>query len=309
MSPQAVQFDEYGPSTVLHLTQVPLPHPGPGQVLVAVRAAAINPIDAGRRSGALRQTFPVTFPGTQGSDLAGVVHSIGPGVDAWQAGDEVIGWTRSWSAQASHVLMPADQLIPRPTEIDWPVAGSLFMVGATATGLVERSAAVAGETVLVSAAAGGVGSVVVQLLRERGAEVVAVASDANADWLRSLGAVPVRYGEGLADRVRAATGPAGRLDALIDLHGPEYLDLGLVLDVPPQRMVTATAFTRAQEIGAAIAGAADASSTAMLTGIAERVADGRLQIRVAATYPLDQVVAAMDRLASGSAGKIVLTAG
>lgn len=308
-SAQVVQYDDYGPPQLLHLTQVPMPVPGPGEVLVEMRAASVNPIDEQRRSGALRQFYPVAFPGTQGADLAGVVIAVGSGVGDWRIGDEVIGWQRAWTTHASHVVVPATQLVARPADLEWAVAGSLYMVGATATALVEASAATDGEVVLVSAAPGGVGSTVVQLLAERGVTVLGVGSAASAAWLSEIGAVPLTYGEGLIDRVRAAAGERS-VDAVIDLHGPDYLDLGVALGIATERLVTAVSFARAHERGATITGAAGATTPEMLTGIVERVTDGRLRVRVDRTYPLADVVAAMEHLASGrQAGKVVLTGG
>ncbi|MEV1295697.1 NADP-dependent oxidoreductase [Pseudonocardia sp. NPDC049635] len=303
---QIVQFDRYGAPEVLHLTETSAPVPGPREVVVRMRAAALNPLDSHRRSGELRSHFPVTFPGTQGSDLAGVVSAVGPEVTAWRVGDEVIGWNRQWTTHATHVLVADDQLVRKPQDMPWEVAGSLYMIGATAWALVERSGAAPGERALVAGASGGVGSTIVQLLRRRDVEVLAVASERSAEWLVSLGAVPVAYGPGLSDRVHEAL--AGRqLDTVIDLVGPEYLDLGLAEGVRPDRLVTATSFARAAEVGAAVTGAAAATSTEILQQIVERVTDGRLHIRIAATYPLDDIVAATRHLESGPAGKIVLT--
>ncbi len=197
-SSRAVRFDRYGDRSVLYVTEVPMPSPERGEVVVEVKAAAINPGEATIRSGALRDRFPATFPSGEGSDLAGIVFAVGDGVDEFAVGDAVLGFSFRRSSHATYVSVPISQLIHKPPELSWEVAGSLYVVGCTAYAAVRAVDARAGETVAVAAAAGGVGTVVVQLLALRGSRVLGIASEANADWLRSHGAVPVPYGDGLA---------------------------------------------------------------------------------------------------------------
>lgn len=206
--PQAVQLDQYGGLDVLVVRAVALAPPRPGEVVVAVKAAGINPGEAAIRQGFLHHGVPATFPSGEGSDLAGVVSAVGEGV-SWRIGDEVLGWSWRRSSHAELCVVPADQLIAKPAGLSWEVAGSLYVVGVTAYAAVRAVAAGPGDTVVVSAAAGGVGVVTVQLLRAWGADVIALASEANHDWLRSKGAVPVEYGEGLAGRLRAAAPHGG----------------------------------------------------------------------------------------------------
>ena len=167
-------------------------------MLVEVRAAGINPGEAGIRTGALHEQFPATFPSGEGSDLAGVVLEVGDGVSDFAVGDEVLGFSFQRSSHATHTSVPVDQLIHKPAELSWEVAGSLYVVGVTAYAAVARSRRRPGETVAVSAAAGGVGSLVVQLLALRGVRVLGIASAGNAEWLRAHGVEPVDYGDGLA---------------------------------------------------------------------------------------------------------------
>ncbi|MFE9249018.1 NADP-dependent oxidoreductase [Streptomyces sp. NPDC007088] len=302
---RAVRFDRYGDRDVLYVAGVPVPEPSAGEVLVEVRAAGINPGEAAIRSGAMRELYPSAFPSGQGSDLAGVVTALGEGVEDFVPGDEVLGYSWRRSSHATHAVVPADQLIRKPAALSWEVAGALYVVGCTAWAAVEAVAPRPGEVVAVSAAAGGVGSVVVQLLAVRGARTLAIASAANADWLTGHGATPLPYGEGLEDALRAAA-PTG-VDAFIDLFGPQYVQLALDLGVPPHRIETIISFAKAQEAGALTKGSADASSREVLGELTELVAAGRVEIPIAATYPLDRVQDAFAALEQRHThGKIVL---
>lgn len=285
---RAVRFDHYGGRDVLYVGDVDVPQPPAGEVLVEVRAAGVNPGEAAIRSGAMHEVFPTTFPSGEGSDLAGVVGAVGAGVTGFSAGDEVLGWSERRSSHADHVLVPGGQLIRKPRELSWEVAGSLYVVGCTAYAAVRAVGAGEGDTVAVSAAAGGVGSVVTQLLRTKGATVLGIASPANHDWLAAHGAVPVAYGEGLAERLRAAA-PHGTVDAFIDLFGPEYVQLAVDLGVRPERIDTVISFGKAQEVGAKAEGSMTASTTDVLAEMADLVASGRIELPVAGSYPLEGV--------------------
>jgi NADPH:quinone reductase-like Zn-dependent oxidoreductase len=156
---KAVRFDEYGGADVLKVVDVPKPEPGPGQVLVQVKAAGINPGEAKIRDGQLHSRWPSTFPSGEGSDLAGVVAQTGPGVTGWSAGDEVIGYTDNRASHAEYVVVEAQNLTAKPAALPWEVAGSLFVAGATAYAAVRAVTLTEGDTVVVSGAAGGVGSI------------------------------------------------------------------------------------------------------------------------------------------------------
>ena len=201
---RAVRFDRYGGRDVLYVADIDKPVPGPDEVLVEVRAAGINPGEAAIRTGVLHDRFPATFPSGEGSDLAGVVAEVGAGVSKFAVGDEVLGFSFQRSSHATHTVVPVDQLVPKPPGLSWEAAGSLYVVGATAYAAVRAVAPQPGETVAVSAAAGGVGSLVVQLLALRDVRVLGIASSGNAEWLRAHGIVPVEYGDGLAERLRQA---------------------------------------------------------------------------------------------------------
>jgi NADPH:quinone reductase len=304
-SSRAVRFDRYGDRSVLYVTDVPIPTPSSGEVVVEVKAAAINPGEAAIRSGALHDRFPATFPSGEGSDLAGVVSDVGSGVDGFAVGDPVLGFSFRRSSHATYVSVPVSQLIHKPPELSWEVAGSLYVVGCTAYAAVRAVDAKEGETIVVSAAAGGVGTVVVQLLALRHSHVLGIASQANAEWLRSHGAVQVAYGAGLAERLRQASD--GKIDGLIDLFGPEYLDLAIELGIARDRIETIASFARAEELGVKAEGSGAASTPEVLTEMANLVASGAIEIPIAATYPLDQVADAFAELEQRhTRGKIVL---
>jgi NADPH2:quinone reductase len=302
---KAVRFDHYGGTEVLHLAEVDVLPPAAGEVVVAVRAAGINPGEASIRKGYLDKMFPATFPSGEGSDFAGIVTEVGEGVSTVAVGDEVLGWSFRRSSHAEYVAVPADQIVPKPAEVSWEVAGSLYVAGVTAYAAVRAVAAGPGDTVGVSGAAGGVGSIVVQLAQTRGADVIAIASEANHGWLTSLGARPVAYGDGLADRIRAAA-PSG-LTAFIDTFGEDYIALAVELGVAPDRIDTIIAFEAAQKYGAKTEGSATATSTEVLAELADLAAADRLTVPIAATFPLAEVREAFDELEKRhTRGKIVL---
>ncbi|GAB2995163.1 NADP-dependent oxidoreductase [Mycobacterium bourgelatii] len=308
MSPstaRAVRFDRFGGREELYVADIDMPTPESGEVVVEVRAAGINPGEAAIRLGALQQIFPSTFPSGEGSDLAGVVTAVGPDVTEFSVGDEVLGFSWRRSSHATHTAVPVGNLICKPPELSWEVAGSLYVVGATAYAAVRAVAPQSGETVAVSAAAGGVGSIAVQLLTRHGARVLGIAGPGNAEWLRAHGVTPVVYGDGLADRLREAA-PDG-IDAFIDLFGPDYVQLAVDLGVAPQRINTIIAMEKAAEVGAKTEGSAEASTPEVLTELADLVASGAIDFDIAATYPLDRVADAYAELEQRHThGKIVL---
>lgn len=302
---RAVRFDRYGGRDVLYVTDIGMPSPAEGEVLVEVRAAGINPGEAGIRVGAMHEMFPATFPSGEGSDLAGVVVGVGPGVTEFATGDEVLGFSLRRSSHATHATVPVGQLIHKPPQLPWEVAGSLYVAGVTAYAAARAVAPQPGETIAVSAAAGGVGSLVVQLLTLRKARVLGIASARNADWLRDHGVVPVEYGEGLEVRLRDAA-PDG-IDAFIDLFGPDYVQLAVDLGVAPERIETIISFAKAAEVGAKTEGSMDASTPEVLAELAGLVASGAIDFDIAASYPLDRVADAYEQLERRHThGKIVL---
>jgi NADPH:quinone reductase-like Zn-dependent oxidoreductase len=302
---KAVRFHEYGGIDVLVVDEVELRPPAANEVVVGVRAAGINPGEAKIRQGLLHESFPATFPSGEGSDLAGTVVAVGDSVTQWSIGDDVLGWSWERSSHAEQVVVPADQLVAKPAAVSWEAAGSLYVVGCTAYAAVRAVDPKETDTVVVSAAAGGVGTIVVQLLRLRGARVLAIASDRHADWLQAHDATVINYGDGLEQRIRAAA-PDG-VTAFIDLYGPEYVHLAVDLGVRRDRINTIAAFQVAGELGVKAEGSGAATSTDVLAEMAELAATGKIEVPIAATYPLDQVREAFAELEQGhTLGKIVL---
>jgi NADPH:quinone reductase len=303
--PRAVQFDEYGGLDVLTVREVELKELGKEDVLVEVRAAGINPGEISIRKGLLDSVFPSTFPSGEGSDLAGVVKEVGIDVTGFAPGDEVLGWSEERSSHAEEAVVPAEQLVRKPADLGWPEAGALYVVGVTAFAAVRAVDIGEGDTVVVSGAAGGVGTITVQLLKVAGANVVGLASEDHHDWLRDKGVTPVTYGEGVLERIIEAT-PDG-IEAFIDLYGPEYIDLALQLDVPPEKIETIISFERAAEVGAKAEGSSTASTPEILGEMAELVSAGKVEVPIAAEYPLAEVREAFEQLEDRhTLGKIVL---
>ncbi len=303
--PQAVRFDEYGDIDVLEVRDVPRPRPAADEVLVRVRAAGINPGENMIRIGGLHERWPATFPSGQGSDLAGVVEEIGSAVRTWSVGDEVIGWVDTRASHAELVAVPAGNLVPRDPAVPWEAGGVLFVAGTTAHANVRAVGAGPGDTIVVAGAAGGVGSLTVQLLRRAGATVIGLAGPSGHAWLRDHGVVPVTYGDGVLDRIRAAA--PGGVDAFVDNFGDGYVDLALELGVAKDRINTIIDFAGAARTGVKNEGMSGSANAEVLAELTKLVAAGDLDVPIAASYPLAEVRAAYrDLMRRHSRGKIVL---
>jgi NADPH:quinone reductase-like Zn-dependent oxidoreductase len=303
--PRAVQFDRYGGVEVLKVVDVPRPTPGHGEVLVSVKAAGINPGEGKIRDGMLHERWPARFPSGQGSDLAGVVEELGDGVGSVAVGDEVLGFTDTRASQAEFAVVAANNLTARPEAVPWEAAGALFVAGSTAYACVRAVSLSDGDTVVVAGAAGGVGSLAIQLAREAGARVIGLAGVQNHQWLSGLGVIPVAYGEGAEDRIREASG--GQVDAFIDAFGGDYVEIALRLGVQPGRINTIVNFDAPQTHGVNAEGSATAASADVLAELAGLIADGRMEVPIARVYPLEDVQEAFRELEQNhTRGKIVL---
>jgi NADPH:quinone reductase-like Zn-dependent oxidoreductase len=302
---KAVRFHEYGGIDVLRVEEVARPVPGPGQVLVEVRAAGIQPGEVMIRKGARHDRWPATFPSGQGSDLAGVVVEAGPQVRGFAVGEEVVGYTHNRASHAEFVVVEDVALTVRPAGLSWDVAGSLYVAGTTAYATVFAVDPGPADTVVVSGAAGGVGSLAVQLARRHGSTVIGLASQRNHAWLKEHGVVPVEYGQGVTERIRQASG--GRVDAFIDTFGDGYVDLAVELGVRPERINTIRDWQAAARIGARTYGEGSAACAVVVGELARLAASGELEVQIARTYPLEQVQDAFRELERGHThGKIVL---
>ena len=304
---KAVRIDQYGDLDVLEVRDVERPQAGPGEVLIEVKAAGINPGEAAIRKGLMRDIFPTTFPSGQGSDFAGVVAETGSDVDRFTVGDEVIGFTEKRGSHAELVLVPAENLTPKPAAVPWEVAGGLYVAGTTAYAAVRAVNLAHGDVVAVAGAAGGVGSIAVQLAVNAGATVLGVAGRSNDEWLRAHGVIPVNYGDGLADRLRAAA-PDGRIDAFLDFFGGGYVQMAVdELGVATDRVDTVIDFAAAERFGVRTAGNADAASADVLAELAALIAGGKLEVPVAEVFALDDVRGAFRTLEQRhTRGKLVL---
>jgi NADPH:quinone reductase-like Zn-dependent oxidoreductase len=301
---RAVRFDHYGGSDVLHIVDVDQPHPGPGDVVVKVVVAATNPGEIMIRQGAFAEVWPATFPEGQGNDYSGRVAEVGAGETRFSPGDEVIGFAPR-RAQADYVVAASDRLARKPAGVAWEVAAVLPAAGSTAYAAVRAVHLKPGETVVVAAAAGGVGVIVAQLARLAGARVIGTAGDANAEFLRSLGVEPVRHGDGLLERIRGLA-PDG-VDAYLDNFGAGNVDLAIELGVSPDRINTIIDGAAAARYGTHADAQAEADSPLVWEELAELVGAGTLTIPVQSVYPLERVRDAYDELAARhTRGKIVL---
>lgn len=307
----ALQFSEYGPADVLHLAEVAEPHAGPGQIRIAVRAVGVTPADWYLRSGMLSDMMPLPLPHTPGVDAAGVVDEVGEGVTGVEPGDAVLGLVDVaglGGAAAEYAVLAA--WAPKPDELTWEQAGGAAANIETATRTLDRLGVGAGTTLLVEGAAGGVGTVAVQLAVARGAVVVGTAREANHEFLAGLGAVPTTYGDGLADRV-AALVPDG-VDAVLDCAGSGSLPDLVAIAGGPASVVT-VADLRAHEHGVELSssggpGAAEQDGRHGLAVAAALAREGRFTVPVAAAFPLRDAAAAHELSESRRArGKIVLT--
>jgi NADPH:quinone reductase-like Zn-dependent oxidoreductase len=299
----AVRFERYGPAEVLEVVEVEEPVPAPGQVLVRVKAAGINLGEAKIREGLFHERWPTTFPSGQGSDLAGIIEELGEGIEHAAVGDEVIGFTGNRASHAALAPVEEENLVPRPANVPWEQAGALFVAGTAAYAAVRAVALCEGDTVVISAAAGGVGTIAVQLARLKGARVIGLASEPHHQWLADQGATPINYGDGVAERIRK-TGP---IDAFIDGYGHGYVELALELGIRPERINTTVDFPAVEKHGVKFEGNAAAGNADVLGELAGMIDEGAIEVPIANTYPLTDVQAAYRELESGHLlGKIVL---
>ncbi len=301
--PRAIVFTEYGDADVLTLTDVPLVDPGPGQIRVRVHAAGVNPIDWKIRRGYMSGGKPLDGPTLTGSDLAGVVDAVGDGVSDFSVGDRVAGGASGTSAE--YVLVTPEQIVPLPDSIDFATGAGINVVGTTAIRVLTLAKVHEGQTVLLHAATGGVGIFTTQLARARDATVIGTTSEPNVEYLESLGAIPVLYGDGWEDRVRQAH--PGHIDAVIDASGAGVIPGSLELVVEGGPVVTiadfeATGFNVIRTTGG------DPGFEDALREAVKAVDHGTVTLPIAATFPLEQAADAHRLSETGHVrGKIVLT--
>jgi NADPH:quinone reductase-like Zn-dependent oxidoreductase len=299
---KAVVFEEFGDSGVLRLSEVEEPHAGPGQVRLKVMAAGVNALDFKVRRGWLEQLYPVTFPVIPGIEAAGIVDEVGEGVTGVSVGDEVLGHTVTGSYAEYAVATDA---AAKPADLSWEQAAALPIAVETSDRVLNTLKVSSGETLLVHGAAGVTASVGVQLAVARGATVIGTASEANHDYLRSLGAIPVTYGDGLADRVRAAA-PQG-IDAVFDAAGADDLEVSIELRGGTTDRIVTIADFRAHDLGVTFSTGPGPDFGPTLAEYARSVAEGRLAVRIDRSLPLADAAQAQDASETGHArGKLIL---
>ncbi|MFD9894776.1 NADP-dependent oxidoreductase [Amycolatopsis sp. NPDC059027] len=300
---KAAAFTEIGAPEVLRPMELDDPHPGPGQVRVRVRVAGVQPFDAAVRAGWEPAGAELRWPRVVGNEFAGVVDEVGDGVTEVGPGAEVLGFT-VLGAYAEYVVVPAGNVTAKPAEMPWEVAGGFTAGTQTATIALDNLGVGEGDTVLVHAAAGSVGTAAVQLAALRGATVLGTASAVNQDYVRSLGATPLVYGEGLIDRIRAAA--PGGVDAVIDGAGGEALDVSLELVENRDRILTLVEHDKAADLGVRLT--VGTRSAERLADLAALHAKGDLKFHVRRTYPYTEAAQAHREIETGHGrGKIVLT--
>lgn len=293
---RAVRYDRHSGIDQLYVADIPAPEATPGHVVVQVEATGINPGALSALSGAY---VPIR-------DLAGVVIAVGEEVRGVAVGDAVLGWLQDWSAHAQLVAVPAAQLILKPEKLSWDVAGSLYVTAMAGLAGVKSVGPQPGEIVVVSGASGGVGLVSAQLARRAEATVIGLAGLNNAEWLQAHGIIPVAYGDGQENRIRAAAG-GQQVNAFIDAVGSGSIDLALALGVSRERINTVVDFQVAKAKNIKTLGTREAGGLPALQELADLAASGELDIPIAATYPLERVQEAYRHLAERyGRGKIVL---
>ncbi|HKN55631.1 MAG TPA: NADP-dependent oxidoreductase [Amycolatopsis sp.] len=299
---KAVGFSRFGGPEVLEIVDLPDPHPGRGQVRIAVRAAGVNPSDWRKRKGLMNGGLPQTM----GYEAAGVVDELGEGVADVAIGDRVFGLSAEGAAQAELAVL--SHYAPIPSSLDFPGAAALPAAIETATRALDQLGVGSGSTLLINGASGSVGAAAVQLAVVRGARVIGTAGPANHEYLRSLGAEPVAYGEGLAERVRGLT-PDG-VDLALDVAGSGVLAELIELAGGPQDVVTIADFGGAQQYGVRFSSGDAGRALHALADIGELIESGRFSLPVAQTFPLAEIAQAHRVSEDGHVrGKLVLLVG
>ncbi|GAA3488054.1 NADP-dependent oxidoreductase [Streptomyces cremeus] len=304
---KAITYSSYGSPDVLEYVERPEPKLGPDSVLVKVKAASVNPVDWKILGGYLDPALDAVFPVVPGWDVAGVVEKAGAAVTEYAPGDEVVGYVREdlvgRGTFAEYVAAPVRTLARKPANVGFEEAAGLPLAGLTAYQALVKSLKVrAGETVLVHAAAGGVGSLAVQIARALGAEVIGTASERNHDYLRSLGAKPVTYGDGLEGRVREIA-PDG-VDAVLDLVGGDALQVSPSLLAPGGRLASVADGAVTGLGGSYVFVRPDTVDLTELGALVER---GELKVEVASVYPLEKAADAFRESMGGhTRGKIAI---
>jgi NADPH:quinone reductase-like Zn-dependent oxidoreductase len=296
----ALQFTEYGGPEVIRLGEAPEPHAGAGQIRIVVRAASVNPADWKYRSGMYAQGKPLEGTGYLGYDAAGVVDEVGEGVTGIAIGDDVFG--RGTSTQAEYAVL--DAWAHKPASVDWAVAAGAGVVAETAERVLRLLGVTSGSTLFIDGGAGGVGSAAAQIAKARGATVIASASEARQDYLREIGAIPVVYGEGMVDRVRALD--IDKIDAVLDAVGKTPIEDLISLAPEPSQVVSIANYSAAAAGARVTGGSSDSQPMKALAEAAELLEQSKLVIKIQ-TFPFERAAEAYQISQDGHArAKLVL---
>lgn len=297
---RALQYSAYGGPEVLEWKQAPDPHAGPGQIRISVQAASVNPIDWKQLGGLLAAGEPMTGTGYLGYDAAGVVDEVGEGVTDVSVGDDVLG--RGQDTQAEYAVLGS--WVAKPASVDWAVAAAVGVAGETSERVLRLLDVTSGDTLFVDGGAGGVGAVAVQVALARGARVIASSSEANHDYLREIGAIPVLYGEGSIDRVRAVAG--GQVGAVFDVAGKTPVEELISLVPEPSQVVSIANFAAGQAGARVTGGGDDSRPMEAMALVAELLTQNKLVVKVQ-TFPFERAAEAY-RISLGGhvRGKLVL---
>jgi NADPH:quinone reductase-like Zn-dependent oxidoreductase len=303
---KAVVLPRYGGAEALEVADVPRPPCGAGEVLLKLKATSVNPVDWKLGAGYLDSAIPGEFPLIPGWDAAGVVAEVGSSVDGFEVGDEVFGYVRrpiaKWGTYAEYTVAEPWMIAHKPPNLDWDSAGGLSLVGVTALQALDAVEAKEGDTVIVHAAAGGVGTIAVQIAKARGARVIGTASARNHDYLVAFGAEPVEYGPGLLERIKRLV-PEGP-DAAVDAVGGDAVEVSIEAGVGPSRVVSVV------DPGVRDSGGRYVFMSVTpkdLDHLAALVENRELIVPISETYPLDRAADAWRASQTGrTRGKIVL---
>jgi NADPH:quinone reductase-like Zn-dependent oxidoreductase len=296
-------FVEHGGPGVLRVMEVDTPVAGVGEVRIRVKVAGVQPFDCAVRAGWTPPGVAAGFPKVPGNEFAGVVDQVGDGVTGVAVGAEVLGFG-TLNAYAEYLVAPVEHIVAKPADMPWEVAGGFTAAAQTAHIALGELGIGKGDTVLIHGAAGAVGTVAVQLAVDRGAAVIGTAREANHDYLRSLGAIPVAYGDGLLERVREVAG----VDAALDCAGGDALVVSLALVADRDRVLTLVEHGRARELGIKVT--PNLRSAARLAELADLYSQGRLRVHVRSIYPLERAADAHREMEVGHGrGKVVLSIG
>ena len=307
--PKVVIAPEFGEPSVLQVVERDRVEPGPGQVRIAVEAAAINPADLKKLRGQFGRGIPL--PLTFGSEIAGIVDAVGPDVDSVSVGDDVIAYPVQ-GGFAAEVIAKATNVFGKPADLPWEQAAGILVGGVTAVHMLEAASIAEGDTVIIHGASGSVGLSALQLAVELGARVIGTAGPSRLDLVARYGGEPVLYGDGLLERLRELL-PEGADAALDAVGSDEALDTSVALVADRSRIVSVNGFARGGELGITLLGAGPGADpgtdirNAARQGLIDAVGLGELDILVGETFPLEDVAEAMLLAGSGhSGGKVVL---